>query len=707
MRLGKSAMVAAVAILLSQGYVFADHENRLARISYVDGGFYLQRAENYDTGEVGVNTPVGTGDSLWTERGARLEIEFDGLNFLRLDENSRVKFDQLGQGTRIALEGGSIYLDISNSGQLEIGTQFAGVRVLQSGLYRIDLGYSGGLLVSVYEGMAEVTNGAGSITVRSGQQTQVASGRLPGYPGSMSLARRDSFDDFQNARAGSVSYDNNQTEYLPQEVASYGYELNQYGRWQYFSPYGYVWCPAGVVADWRPYRDGYWDYVPRCGWTWISYEPWGWAPYHYGRWDFSLGVGWFWIPGRVWGPAWVSWTTYGGYLGWCPLNYYDRPVVIVNNYYGGWWGDNWVSNPDSRSWTFIPKESIGNRDIARVAIGENQVRGISRITVSKDPAIGAPVKRISGGAIKGGSVIGIGRGDIKGGNGIHVGGSGAGGPVTAGSGPIIRNDPVGGSSGGTIRGGSGVVKGGESHDGRGSNGIVYVPPKSGVSTTGGSVHSGPVVIDRGNGSSSSGGNQVHVTPRDGASDRNDRVIYVSPKGGSGDNSSGGNQMHVTPRGSSSDGNDRIIYVSPKGGSSSGNRIEHGSSDESYSGRVYQGRSDVDRNTVTIERDPEERGFEDDDEAVYSRGSSGSSSSSSGSFWGKVYDQFRSNSHSSSSGSTVERSGSSGGSSQTTTRSGSSGSSQQSRGGSSVRSAPSPRPAPAPPKSSGGNKIKKD
>ena len=57
-----------------------------------------------------------------------------------------------------------------------------------------------------------------------------------------------------------------------------------------------VWTPAGVAADWAPYRYGHWVWVAPWGWTWVEDEPWGFAPFHYGRWAFCaeslvLGAG--------------------------------------------------------------------------------------------------------------------------------------------------------------------------------------------------------------------------------------------------------------------------------------------------------------------------------------------------------------------------------------------------------------------------------
>jgi hypothetical protein len=111
--------------------------------------------------------------------------------------------------------------------------------------------------------------------------------------------------------------------------------LAPYGNWTSVPTYGYAWHPTGVGPYWRPYTDGRWlwsDY----GWTWISYEPWGWATYHYGRWVFLDYYGWVWIPGTVWAPAWVTWYTSPGYIGWAPLppdDYFFSRIGIGFDYY--------------------------------------------------------------------------------------------------------------------------------------------------------------------------------------------------------------------------------------------------------------------------------------------------------------------------------------------------------------------------------------
>jgi hypothetical protein len=66
------------------------------------------------------------------------------------------------------------------------------------------------------------------------------------------------------------------------------------------------------------------------GWTWVSDWSWGWAPFHYGRWVIVSGFGWCWVPGTMWGPAWVTWRSGGGWVGWAALP--PRGVSVTVTY---------------------------------------------------------------------------------------------------------------------------------------------------------------------------------------------------------------------------------------------------------------------------------------------------------------------------------------------------------------------------------------
>jgi hypothetical protein len=114
------------------------------------------------------------------------------------------------------------------------------------------------------------------------------------------------------------SYDDG---YDPQAYTQFQTALAPYGSWYDDPTYGNVWSPyaSTVGTDFVPYAScGHW-LMSEYGWTWVSDSSWGWAPFHYGRWIPITGRGWSWVPGTMWGPAWVSWRSGNGYVGWSPL----------------------------------------------------------------------------------------------------------------------------------------------------------------------------------------------------------------------------------------------------------------------------------------------------------------------------------------------------------------------------------------------------
>jgi hypothetical protein len=113
------------------------------------------------------------------------------------------------------------------------------------------------------------------------------------------------------------SYDDG---YDQQAYTQFQSALAPYGSWDYDDSYGYVWTPAMSIvgSGFTPYGScGHWI-RSEYGWTWVSDWNWGWAPFHYGRW-ITRGASWSWVPGTMWGPAWVSWRSGNGYVGWAPL----------------------------------------------------------------------------------------------------------------------------------------------------------------------------------------------------------------------------------------------------------------------------------------------------------------------------------------------------------------------------------------------------
>lgn len=126
-------------------------------------------------------------------------------------------------------------------------------------------------------------------------------------------------------------------------------KLSPYGHWAEMDELGWVWQPASIGTDWRPYSDGSWVYTNE-GWSFNCSAPWSWAAYHYGRWSFQGTYGWVWVPGTEWAPAWVAWRKSEQYIGWAAL----PPAIQWTPENGlGTQLANWNSEIDLSGWCFV------------------------------------------------------------------------------------------------------------------------------------------------------------------------------------------------------------------------------------------------------------------------------------------------------------------------------------------------------------------
>lgn len=347
-----------------------------ARVRDLQDDMTVARSAEGEIFSASLNAPILPGDRAWTE-GSRAEIELADASLLWLDEWTRVGFRSLSdigmayaENNLIVLEEGSIRINTfdpeEDAQAFQIDTEAGTIYLLSGGEFRIDA--SGGMTtLSSISGVAELSGDGGSILVRSGERSSVRTDRTPSSPRHFNTARFDDFDrycedrTFAYLRTEEEPIPEGVGEQVPVEVHHYIHELSFYGRWYSVPSYGWVWRPAYHGA-WGPYHDGYWTWCAT-GWSWVSYEPWGWAPYHYGRWDHVSSIGWVWIPGRRWSGAWVSFAVGPSYIGWAPLNYYNRPVF----HDAGFVARGTVRGADlhTRGWQFARYEQFARRDRAR------------------------------------------------------------------------------------------------------------------------------------------------------------------------------------------------------------------------------------------------------------------------------------------------------------------------------------------------------
>lgn len=371
-----------------------------ARLSYVNGDVFIQRAGDNGFEEGDVNLPIVEGDKIGSREG-RAEIHFGKKNYLRIDRQTQLDLIELPkQGSdviQLHLLSGDIFLRINyllREKDFEIHTPDASFYILEEGLYRFVVRENVQTEVMVYEGSLEAAGQEGSVIVEENESLFASEGSF----------RSDSSDDYTEYDDSFANWSSSRDElqsryvakrYLPDELYEYETELAYNGQWRYESPYGYVWIPSVRYSSWRPYYYGRWVWYPIIGWTWVSSHSWGWATSRYGRWHWGTSLGWYWIPTRRWGPAWVHWHHGYDYLGWSPLSYWNRPVVIVNNHFYGRNNDRYYPN-QSRSLTVIRKSQLQARNISRVALSRDKVGQLGRISLSsRQPNLKSVVDRTS------------------------------------------------------------------------------------------------------------------------------------------------------------------------------------------------------------------------------------------------------------------------------------------------------------------------
>jgi hypothetical protein len=328
-----------------------DPPGRVARLSQYEGEVGYSPAGEDQWVDAAINRPLVRGDRLWTERGARAELQI-GSAAIHLDEQT--SFEILDLDDRVAqvqVTEGTISLSVrrlSSDQVYEIDTPTLAFNVSQPGRYRIDVAPDGSdTTIVVWEGSGEAAGNHATFPLRAGDAVRFHEPSLRDYE-VFALPRLDAFDrycldrDQRLARSPSLYY-------LGDDVVGYS-DLDDYGSWSLDASFGWIWFPSQVAVGWAPYQDGHWVWIEPWGWTWVDNARWGFAPSHYGRWVW-LRRRWGWVPGprhqrAVYCPALVAFIGGQGWsvslsvssppVGWFPLaprEVYVPPYRASRNYF--------------------------------------------------------------------------------------------------------------------------------------------------------------------------------------------------------------------------------------------------------------------------------------------------------------------------------------------------------------------------------------
>jgi hypothetical protein len=347
-------------------------------LAIVDGAAWLERDGDVERAEE--NIALLAGDRIRTADG-RVEVLFADGSVLDIDRGTTVA---LLSESLLGLERGQVRLTLARATTaVDYRVDGAGSTawIRGAGEYRVAIAAAGTpgaeLRLTVIRGLAELASPHGRTAVRTGYEAVTTAETMPSLPYMVSVAMNDAFDrwayDRRSERIGVTS-----AQYLPEPIYAYGGVLDRYGSWNYERPYGYVWYPR-VDTSWRPYHDGRWSFSASFGWIWVGGSRWSWPTHHYGRWGHTNNR-WFWIPNRHWGPAWVSWVSAPGYIGWCPLGFDNRPLISITNI-------TVIDSRIRRSWTFIPSHHfVRNVYVRNHVVVPALIAPQQRFTVLREPA---------------------------------------------------------------------------------------------------------------------------------------------------------------------------------------------------------------------------------------------------------------------------------------------------------------------------------
>jgi len=334
-------LATVTGLLLPGTAALADPSARVARISFIGGAVSFRPGSLDEWSAATLNHPLTMGDHVWTDRGARTELQLGSIDvrIAPLTEFSVLNLDDHTAQLRVTQ--GAVVVrvrSLDDRDVMEVDLPNGAVSVLRAGLYRVDVNEAGdSSTVTVREGEADVAAGPSAFPLRRDQSAVLAGVDAPQID-VRGAVRIDEFEDWsltRDRRADNVQA----ASYV--SPAMIGYEdLDASGTWQVVADYGPVWMPR-VSAEWVPYRFGHWAWVEPWGWTWIDDAPWGFAPFHYGRWAYLPARGWAWVPGTlvarpVYAPALVAFVGTANWnasvrlgnapVGWFPLG--PREVYV-------------------------------------------------------------------------------------------------------------------------------------------------------------------------------------------------------------------------------------------------------------------------------------------------------------------------------------------------------------------------------------------
>ena len=262
LRLRTYSPLIAAAMLAVSFAAAADPPSRVARMGYLSGAVSLSPAGEDEWVQAAINRPLTTGDRVWTDAGARAEVQIGGA-MIRMNAGTGLAILNLDDSiAQLQLSQGSLNVRVrrlARNQSFEIDTPNLALTFRQPGEFRIDVDADGNATtIVVRKGQGEVYGADAAYMVDARQPFRFAGTGLREYY-HVDAPRADEFDRWSYDR--DRLYDSSvSARYVSQDVVGYQ-DLDANGTWRVDASYGNVWIPNRVAVGWAPYRDGHWAWV--------------------------------------------------------------------------------------------------------------------------------------------------------------------------------------------------------------------------------------------------------------------------------------------------------------------------------------------------------------------------------------------------------------------------------------------------------------
>ena len=259
--------VGAFALVLSS-FVVAQDDRAISAA----GSLYVISAKaggvNYVEGKVAVAQKSGksgyllkgdtleVGDKVSTGTDGKAEILLNPGSYIRLAENSSFEFINTSlDDLQVKLTGGSAMFEVITDGEFKfaVNTPQAQFKIIQSGVYRVEVLNDGSGKIAVWKGKAEIGEGKAT-TVKGGREATIINGQVA--VAKFDRDEKDALAAWSKTRAKELAKVNSRLERdnlrnsLLNSYNRNGWNLyNSYGLWVYdrfsgshcFLPFGYGW----------------------------------------------------------------------------------------------------------------------------------------------------------------------------------------------------------------------------------------------------------------------------------------------------------------------------------------------------------------------------------------------------------------------------------------------------------------------------------